>query len=652
MINERKLSKSELNKREDIIMKMKGNKRDLVKKYGKDAEAVMYGRATNMAKKQTKEMRDPNLTELIKDALKNPKRADLNKDGKLSDYEEKRGAAIEKSMDKEKVDEVELPMSIIQKLANEIKDPQGFAKAMLGIFDAIQDKEQKDYSKNQKFGRVLSYLKDIADSEAEEINEAPGTTLDLSQDDMDKLHQSGKLELDGHKLLYKVKEDIDLGHEDNEPGMLKAELYHIGSYAMELYKMMDDLEGMGEIDFPAWWQSKITTAKNNISGAKHYLEFELKEPKIDAVVDVATDVVDEEIGQLGTDGDTGFQASLYTPNELGDASVGREYASGAFEESKKPIEEAMNMNKWRRAYNGKAFAKKTVYLTDYNNNKKRYTIYFKYKETPSKDVVSLKESHYGNHEGSGMAFAMSNLQNKPVYQFTSDDKFEWDNEEEFDAWVAEGPKGLESLLSFFLGGRNVDDAIKSWFDTGVTDKSKLKIGPAEYYPDAAVNESTSKHSSIAEKLAKELKEGLPKGFWDKKIDAKDEDQDGKIDEDLKGLMAQGEKIAAFANKQSGYEGGVSSPVRGVLAAMAAAGAPDFDGDDEMVSYYTRKLTKAIETQKGKKYMSGFSIDESYDTLVNKIKKQGKSSKAAKAIAGAVASYKAKGGGKGPTAKQK
>ena len=46
------------------------------------------------------------------------------------------------------------------------------------------------------------------------------------------------------------------------------------------------------------------------------------------------------------------------------------------------------------------------------------------------------------------------------------------------------------------------------------------------------------------------------------------------------------------------------------------------------------------------------VDESYKTLVNKIKKQGKSEKATKAIAGAVASYKAKGGGKGPTAKQK
>ena len=46
------------------------------------------------------------------------------------------------------------------------------------------------------------------------------------------------------------------------------------------------------------------------------------------------------------------------------------------------------------------------------------------------------------------------------------------------------------------------------------------------------------------------------------------------------------------------------------------------------------------------------VNEDYDSLVSKLKKQGKSKKAAKAIAGAVASYKAKGGGKGPTAKQK
>ena len=478
---------------------------------------------------------------------------------------------------KGRMNEVELPTSIIQKFANDIKDPQGFAKAMLGIFNSIQDKEQKDYSKNQKFGRVLNYLKDIADDEAEES----------------------------------VNEDYDIGHEDNEPGMLQGDLYQIGKASMELYKILDQFEGMGEVDLPSWWQSKVFKAKEALVGAQEYLEFELKEPQIDAVVDVATDVVDEEVDQLGTDGDTGFKASLYTPNELGDVSVGREYASGAFEESKQPIEEAMNMNKWRRAYNGKAFAKKTVYLTDYNNNKKRYTIYFKYKETPSKDVVSLKESHYGNHEGSGMAFAMSNLQNKPTYQFTSDDKFEWDNEEEFDAWVAEGSKGLESLLSFFVGGRNADDAIKSWFDTGVTDKSKLRIGPAEYYPDAAVNENkSSKYSAVAEKLAKDLKEGLPKGFWDKKMDAEDE-----------------------VKEEQGMD-----PER-----FVGSGGDEVDQDSNI------NVTKDNPAQDAE---IGFGLEEDYDSLVGKIKKSGKSTKAAKAIAGAVAAYKAKGGGKGPTAKQK
>ena len=53
-----------------------------------------------------------------------------------------------------------------------------------------------------------------------------------------------------------------------------------------------------------------------------------------------------------------------------------------------------------------------------------------------------------------------------------------------------------------------------------------------------------------------------------------------------------------------------------------------------------------------KKIPGGKMEESYATLVNKIKKQGKSEKASKAIAGAVASYKSKGGGSGPTAKQK
>jgi hypothetical protein len=97
------------------------------------------------------------------------------------------------------------------------------------------------------------------------------------------------LKVHATRVKPSMNEDIDLGHEDNEPHMIKGELYQIGKYAMELYAALEELEETGgEYDLPAWWQSKITTAKNNISGAKHYLEFELKEPAIDAAVDVMT----------------------------------------------------------------------------------------------------------------------------------------------------------------------------------------------------------------------------------------------------------------------------------------------------------------------------------------------------------------------------
>ena len=102
----------------------------------------------------------------------------------------------------------------------------------------------------------------------------------------EKVFQS---EDEARKFASTLNEDLDLGHEDNEPHMIKAELAHIAKYAIELYKMVDQFEGPQEVDFPAWWQSKITTARNMISSAKHYLEFELEEPKIDAMVGVASE---------------------------------------------------------------------------------------------------------------------------------------------------------------------------------------------------------------------------------------------------------------------------------------------------------------------------------------------------------------------------
>jgi len=74
-----------------------------------------------------------------------------------------------------------------------------------------------------------------------------------------------------------IDEDLDIGHQDNEPGMLVSDLYRIAKYATELGQMVAELGKLeGEVDFPHWWQAKIIKAKDYMVGAKHYLDGELK----------------------------------------------------------------------------------------------------------------------------------------------------------------------------------------------------------------------------------------------------------------------------------------------------------------------------------------------------------------------------------------
>ena len=200
MLNERKLTDREVATREDAIKDLKPAKRGFVKRYGRDAEAIMYATATKRAKKKVEEMNKESLKELIKDALTN------------------------------KVNE----------------------KALVG-----DQHELPDFIKDK-----IKAATEAALSKKPQVEEL-------------------------------VDEDLDVGHEDDEPRMIKKELYRIAKYATELYRMVGEYDEMGgEVDFPSWLQAKITKAHDMMVSSKHYLDGEEKIDQIDAMLDLEPEMDD------------------------------------------------------------------------------------------------------------------------------------------------------------------------------------------------------------------------------------------------------------------------------------------------------------------------------------------------------------------------
>ena len=122
----------------------------------------------------------------------------------------------------------------------------------------------------------------------------PGDPEDLERKRMDRLTPEDREKLKQIRAMMKnannmeeaehqaEEDDLDVGHTDDEPSMLKKDLYDIITNAAKLYKQIHKYDqGDGEVDFPHWWQSKVIKAKDYIGAAQHYLEAEEKQPAID-----------------------------------------------------------------------------------------------------------------------------------------------------------------------------------------------------------------------------------------------------------------------------------------------------------------------------------------------------------------------------------
>jgi len=357
MLNERKLTERELDKRTEAIQGLLSNKRTLVKKYGKDAEKVMYGIATKQAKSKVESMNKDKIKELIQSALTEKESADsLSIDRSSSggaDYgEEDKALGQEDELEMRGLEEGhglgQKDLDTLESLRNQIeqgildkKNRTKFVKVLDFLIKSniLQDKTKDLSIKEGNFNAGFDQFIAIIDSRAKQSNRSPKEEAEDLIDDL-KLHygidafyeslnealnpevsqavnrfikaMAKRYSYSEQDAVYAImaalkqrkfdglNEDLDVGHQDNEPHMLKKELARAGQMIQMLYRAVDNYDGQGEVDFPQWWQAKIIKANSMLDSAFDYLDGEEMVAKIDAMIDgadeveVDIDVVNEE----------------------------------------------------------------------------------------------------------------------------------------------------------------------------------------------------------------------------------------------------------------------------------------------------------------------------------------------------------------------
>jgi hypothetical protein len=204
---------------------------------------------------------------------------------------------LEKHPEKDKIKKIQALIAAQQKDESiDEEAPEGMYYLEVSVRDArkamgiMDDLHRRHFEMN---GSNVYYFKDgsiaydaMMDLGAQNIEIVDTNIGDgMNYDDNDNFSDS---EIDAYYDDIKEEEqdggDLDVGHQDDEPNMLKKDLYDIITYASKLYKQLDKYDQHdGEVDFPHWWQKKVILSRDYMSAAQHYLESEEKQPAIDAM---------------------------------------------------------------------------------------------------------------------------------------------------------------------------------------------------------------------------------------------------------------------------------------------------------------------------------------------------------------------------------
>lgn len=158
-------------------------------------------------------------------------------------------------------------------------------QAVVAKLQAQYNIEDIDISDNEA-GKVIVFAvsDDFAQIRPVPVNEK----LDAVGKEDDDINNDGKVD-STDKYLGKrrgaiaknIGEDLDVGHQDDEPAMLKSDVYRIAKMAAMLYKELDKFDGTQEVDFPHWWQAKIIKAYDYLQSAYGFLDGQNKVAQLD-----------------------------------------------------------------------------------------------------------------------------------------------------------------------------------------------------------------------------------------------------------------------------------------------------------------------------------------------------------------------------------